>query len=101
MTICVQSASKKAMTLWLNGGKKITFSCTGGWRCKGIWVCLDSFRAADESLRSMNPEAESLLFWRFSFMNPAILESQLHESPTYSRFIETMGFMTLSSLAYF
>ena len=27
-----------------------------------------------ESLCSMNPESESLLFWRFRFMNPWMLE---------------------------
>ena len=38
------------------------------------------YRDPYESLRSMNPESESLIFWRFRFMTPSVLEIQIHES---------------------
>ena len=49
---------------------------------------------ADESLCSMNPESESLLFWRFRFMNPWMLEIQIHESLDVRDSWLFMGFMT-------
>jgi hypothetical protein len=53
-------------------------------------------RPADESLRSMNLESESLVFWRVRFMNQGRLESQIHESGRAGESWLFTGFMNLS-----
>jgi hypothetical protein len=53
-------------------------------------------RPPHESLRSMNPESESLLFWRVRFMNQGRLESQIHESGRVGDSWLFTGFMNLS-----
>ena len=50
-------------------------------------------RVTDESLRSMNPESESLLFERFRFMNPGRLKIQIHDSHPPKDSARFMGFI--------
>ena len=55
----------------------------------------DAVRLADESLRSMTPDSDSVVFWRVRVMTLEKLESQSHDSERVGDSAVFMGVVTL------